>query len=128
MEFQIKSNEAVWGFALIVELEGMELPQPFECRFTGVSRNDSMFSMEDEPSGEIFEYITTYAAGNSFLHETVMKDIKTVLEFHGNEVSEENIVVILKYIKLGYAKAESMYGNGVRDFEIHGADAILIFK
>jgi len=102
------------------------LDTPITIHFISSNRNDTSYSIEYEPTQDIFGDRFIYLAAATVYHHTILDNILEILDNLNLDYTEEFKSIILEQIETCAVKCESRYGNHVEDFELNGGyDACL---
>jgi len=105
----------------------MKLEVPIIVKFISTSRNDTSYTIEYEPTQDIFEINRTYAAMGD-MASGVLEDIEVILAKLGFLLDPAGCELSTKIHEIAKGcvqKCESRYGNHVVDFDLTEYDACL---
>lgn len=89
-----------------------------DIEFDTAGRDHCSYYFEDECSQTIYDGNNLlYAAGNPVVHERVVTELEEMLSHYGVTLGSRNRAELLTAVYKSFAKCESTYGNGVRDFD-----------
>ena len=104
----------------------LELAIPIIVEFTSDSRNDTGYSIEYEPTQDIFGGRYTYLRMSKRTHRVISSEVLTILNNLGYTDNTDWLLdKLLENIDVCIGKCESRYGNSVEDFNLTGYDACL---
>jgi len=127
IEEVIKNNKSFHHALLIHVNTDMRLDVPIVVKFVSTSRNGTKYSIEYEPTQDIFEVTKEYA-GMADVASDILDDIKIILDKLGFLLPPTGGELANKIYELAnecIQKCESRYGNPVEDFDLTEYDACL---